>query len=446
MKRFVLAGVFLQLAILFIGLTWIAPLARDDGGGAAGATGGSGSTEEASAAAGPIAVALRDFAIEPEVIIAAAGQALAFEVTNGGESPHTFGVVAGSKTYETDQIDPGASATLQVPALEAGSYKTLCTVPGHEDLGMVGMLMVEEGAGGASANGGATTQTSLTAQQMADMHREGVEAFPAETRGAGNQVLEPEIQDGVKIFSLTAEELRWEVAPGEFKEAMAYNGQVPGPEIRVQPGDRVRVLLQNRTSQPTSIHFHGVTVPNDMDGVPYITQDPVMPGGAFEYEFTVKDVPGTHVYHSHFNSTEQVGRGLFGAFIIEPRGKPNWDREFTLFTDDGPLGFGLNGKSFPATAPFVAERGETVLIRLANDGALAHPMHLHGFHFEVVAEDGFPLASPYMADTLEISPGQRFDVLVEANNPGVWAFHCHILPHVEGPEGMFGMVTALVVE
>ena len=108
----------------------------------------------------------------------------------------------------------------------------------------------------------------------------------------------------------------------------------------------------------------------------------------------------------------------------------------------------LNGKEFPATQPIVANLGDEVLIHLANDGAQIHPMHLHGFHFQVVAEDGFVLDPQlrYMADTLMVAPGQRFDILVNAEYPGVWAFHCHILPHVEGPDGMYGMVTALVVQ
>jgi FtsP/CotA-like multicopper oxidase with cupredoxin domain len=122
------------------------------------------------------------------------------------------------------------------------------------------------------------------------------------------------------------------------------------------------------------------------------------------------------------------------------------DVESTLFLGDGPLGFVLNGKSFPATQPIAADRGDWVLIHMANDGSMLHPMHLHGYHFEVVAQDGFPLQDPYMADTLVVAPGQRFDVLVHAVHPGAWAFHCHILPHVEGPQGMFGMVTALIVQ
>jgi FtsP/CotA-like multicopper oxidase with cupredoxin domain len=157
------------------------------------------------------------------------------------------------------------------------------------------------------------------------------------------------------------------------------------------------------------------------------------------------------VYHSHFNSTEQVGKGLYGAFYVEPpRGFDELyggvDVEATLFLGDGPTGYVLNGKEFPATQPIVAGLGDRVLIHLSNDGAQIHPMHLHGYHFQVVAEDGFVLEQPYWADTLPVAPGQRFDILVEAAYPGVWAYHCHILPHVEGPQGMFGMVTALVVQ
>jgi FtsP/CotA-like multicopper oxidase with cupredoxin domain len=279
---------------------------------------------------------------------------------------------------------------------------------------------------------------------MAEAHRVSTVAFPAQTDGQGNQPLEPEDSDGTKVFRLRAQQVRWEVAPGEFVDAMAFNGQVPGPQLRVRQGDHVAMVVQNDMDQPTTVHFHGVTVPNAMDGVPYVTQDPIMPGHWFLYEFDVVDPPGTYVYHSHFNSTEQVGKGLFGAFVIEPE-QPDWDVEYTVFLSDAPLGFLLNGKSFPATAPLEAKLGQRVLLRLANDGELLHPMHLHGYHFQVVAQDGFALTQPYMADTLVIAPGQRFDVIVQADYAGAWAFHCHILPHVEGPEGMFGMVTALVV-
>jgi FtsP/CotA-like multicopper oxidase with cupredoxin domain len=328
---------------------------------------------------------------------------------------------------------------------------------------MIGMVMAFDGAGeapasptGASGMAGMTgTAGSTTLQEMLDGHKAGVESFPAKTEGAGNEPLEPRIDHGTKVFELTAEQVRWETKPGVFVDAMGFNGTVPGPEIRVQSGDHVRIVVHNDMDQPTTMHLHGVTVPNDMDGVPYITQDPIMPGGFFVYEFDVVDPPGMYVYHSHFNSTEQVGKGLYGAFIVEPRGG-DWsalygehvDVESTLFLGDGPTGYVLNGKEFPATQPIVAKQGDGVLIHMANDGAQIHPMHLHGFHFEVVAEDGFvlPKLQRYMADTLMIAPGQRYDLLVRADYPGVWAFHCHILPPVEGPQGMFGMVTALVVQ
>ena len=312
---------------------------------------------------------------------------------------------------------------------------------------------------------------SMTAVQMAQSHKAGVDAFVAQlkdgpnTKGTGNQVLAPTMQGDVKSFRLIATQLRWEVSPGQFVDAMAFNGQIPGPEIRVRQGDHVRVQVENQMDQPLVVHFHGMTVPNAMDGVPFITQDPIMPGQSWTYAFTVVDPPGFYVYHSHFNSTEQVGKGLYGAFMVLPKsgswrypsftidpmgylktGAPTTiGTESTLFLGDGPLGYNLNAKSFPATEPIMATRDDWVLIHLANEGSMLHPMHLHGYHFEVVAQDGFPLDQPYMADTLVIAPGQRFDVLVHAVYPGVWAFHCHILPHVEGPEGMYGMVTALIV-
>lgn len=192
---------------------------------------------------------------------------------------------------------------------------------------------------------------AMAAEQMAQSHKTGVDAFPAETQGTGNELLKPIVENGVKVFTLTATEVNWETSPDTFVDAMAYNG----PQVGI-------------------------------------------------------------------------------------------DDEFTLFLGDGPLGYVLNGKGFPATQPIVARTGDWVLIHIANDGAMLHPMHLHGYHFEVVAQDGFPLENPYMADTLVVAPGQRFDILVDAIYPGAWAFHCHILPHVEGPEGMYGMVTALVVQ
>jgi FtsP/CotA-like multicopper oxidase with cupredoxin domain len=254
----------------------------------------------------------------------------------------------------------------------------------------------------------------------------------------------------VKVFELTAREIQWEVEPGRMLPAMAYNGQVPGPQIRVREGDRVRVDVKNELTQSTAIHFHGLELPNDVDGVPFITQPPVKPGETYTYEFTVPDGnAGSHMYHSHHNSATQVGMGLLGAFIVEPK-RPRKiekvDRDYILILNDGAHGYTFNGKGFPATQPLVAKVGEKVRIRYMNEGMMIHPMHLHGMHMTVIDKDGWAQPQPWKCDTLNVAPGERWDVIVECDKPGTWAFHCHILPHAESEHGMFGMVTALVVE
>jgi FtsP/CotA-like multicopper oxidase with cupredoxin domain len=291
-----------------------------------------------------------------------------------------------------------------------------------------------------------------TARQRADtmdaMHEKGVKAFPAKTEGKGNQPFEPRIEKGVKVYDLTAEEIQWEVEPGRKAKAWAYNQQVPGPQIRVREGDRVRVNLTNKLPESTVIHFHGLELPNDQDGVPFITQPPVKPGESYTYEFTVPNA-GSHMYHSHHNAAFQVGMGLLGAFIVEPRQRrasQRADVDYVMVLNDGSHGYTLNGKSFPATEPVVCKQGQTVRLRFMNEGMMIHPMHLHGMHMTVIAKDGWDQPAPWKCDTLNIAPGERWDVLVKATNPGTWAFHCHILPHAESEHGMFGMVTALVVQ
>ena len=282
---------------------------------------------------------------------------------------------------------------------------------------------------------------------MDAMHEHGIKLFPAKTAGKGNQVLVPRLDHGVKVFELTASKIQWEVLPGQMTEAWAYNGQVPGPQIRVTEGDRVRIVLDNQLPESTSIHFHGLEVPNDQDGVPFITQPPVKPGQRYTYEFTVPN-SGTHMYHSHHDSTRQVGLGLLGAFIVAPRRPRPIERvehDYVLVLNDGPHGYTFNGKSFPATEPFTAKRGESIRIRFMNEGMMIHPMHLHGMHMTVIDKDGWPQPQPWRCDTLNVAPGERWDVIVKCNNPGTWAFHCHILPHAESSQGMFGMVTALIV-
>ena len=305
-----------------------------------------------------------------------------------------------------------------------------------------------DNAGGSFAAHPTTPQTGTPADPMDAMHEASVKAFPAKTAGRGNQTLAPRMVNGVKVFEITCSKVQWEVEAGRRVEAFAYNGQVPGPQIRVKEGDRVRMVVHNQLDQSTAVHFHGVEVPNSQDGVPFLTQPPIKPGATYTYEFTAPN-PGSHMYHSHHNSAEQVGKGLLGAFIIEPkspRAIEHADLDYVLILNDGFHGYTFNGKSFPATEPIVARLGQKVRIRYMNEGMMIHPMHLHGMHMTVIDKDGWPLPQPFRCDTLNVAPGERWDVVVNCNNPGTWALHCHILPHAESAHGMFGMVTALIVQ
>jgi FtsP/CotA-like multicopper oxidase with cupredoxin domain len=186
-----------------------------------------------------------------------------------------------------------------------------------------------------------------------------------------------------------------------------------------------------------------------MDGVPDITQDAIKPGETFTYDFVTRE-PMVGIYHSHHHGENQVPDGLFAAFLVGdmpvPAGVEVSQEIPMVLNDAGAIGFSLNGKSFPATAPIVAARGEWVMIHYLNEGLQSHPMHLHGMKQLVIAKDGYPLAVPYSADTIAVSPGERYTVLVQATEPGTWAYHCHILNHAENDQGMFGMVTAFVVQ
>ncbi|MEO5965242.1 MAG: multicopper oxidase domain-containing protein [Candidatus Limnocylindrales bacterium] len=262
--------------------------------------------------------------------------------------------------------------------------------------------------------------------------------------------LKPEKDGEWTVFRLTVDEI--EQAIDELKPtvaALGYNKATPGPTIRVTEGDKVRVIFTNNLKETTAVHFHGVEFDDVfMDGVPFVNQNPIVPGDSFTYEFTANR-PGSLMYHSHHNATDQVGRGLLGALIVDPK-KPSaddtFDREYTWISNDVLGGFTINGHGFPATVPILVAVGETVRVRFMNEGIMYHPFHSHGYRMKVVARDGYPLGSnAYYADTVTVGPGERWDVNIVADRIGVWAFHCHILPHVEGADGMFGMVNTLFV-
>ena len=307
---------------------------------------------------------------------------------------------------------------------------------------------------GASGAPGSTPGADHDANAMAVVKR-FLDGEAGKVEGAGNLPYgEPRLDGGTKVFELTVDKIRHRIdAQSDPIDALGFNGTWPGPRIDLVEGDRVRAIFTNNLDESTGIHFHGQQLPNNMDGVPHITQEPIVPGASFTYEFTARTV-GSHMYHSHHNATDQVGRGLLGAFIVHPKAaaervdrKYGVSQDIVWISNDTLGGFTINGRGFPATAPIVANLGDKILIRFMNEGVMMHPWHLHGMPMRVVARDGYELGTAsFRCDTLGVNPGERWDVVVDCTEPGAWAFHCHILPHAEGADGMYGMVTALVVQ
>lgn len=261
-------------------------------------------------------------------------------------------------------------------------------------------------------------------------------------------------------------DIRLVVAPGEVEieprrmyRTWLYNNQFPGPEIRVMQGERLRVTVENYLPEDTTIHWHGIPVPNAMDGVPGITQPPIGPGQTFVYNF-VADVPGSYLYHSHVGL--QIDRGLIGPLVVEEKHpRVDYDREHTLILDDflpdapapltnrglGPLrgggamgrgmmggmmngmmgiqappyaGLLINGRLPQDPAAFDTRRGERVRLRVLNpSGATTYRFAIAGHRMTVVSTDGRPV-QPLVVDSLDVGMGERYDVIVEANNPGAW--------------------------
>ncbi len=434
---------------------------------AAGASGGSPTaTADPGGAAAPssVAVQLDEFSISPSTIEVAEGGTLS--VTNNGAVEHDLAITG--TDLATPMLAAGQSADLDLSGLAPGVYEVLCTVPGHDSAGMVGSLVVV-GDDPAAADGHAEHTTAAAEEDWdaldAAMH-DSILAFPAETEGIGNQLLEPEavLDDGTKVFRLVAEIFDWEVEPGRVVEAWGYNRQVPGPMIKVDVGDTVRVIVENELPMGTDVHWHGVRVPNDQDGVAPLTQPLIASGDTFVYEFEARE-PAIGMYHPHHHGQMKLPNGMFGVFQIGtvgediplPTGRTIGGKEVPeeidvvaevpmVLNDAGAIGYSINGKGWPATEPIVVNEGDWFVVHYYNEGLQIHPMHLHQMPQLVFAKDGFPLDAPQWEDTVNVAPGERYSVLVQATDPGAWAFHCHILTHAERHEGMFGMVTALIVE
>lgn len=278
-----------------------------------------------------------------------------------------------------------------------------------------------------------------------------------------------------KEFNLIAAPSNQEIAPGKTLPVWTFNNSVPGPQIRVKQGDTIKVNLKNQLPEPVTIHWHGVPVPNAMDGIPGVTQNAVQPGQSFTYEFKA-DVPGTYWYHSHQDSVNQLDRGLYGAFIVEPKEGTDVDRDYTLVldewmssgeisgmnmsggnmsemdhskmnmgnenkastkTENSSMNMGhdmsmydlytINGKSGSLVDQLPVKEGDKVRIRLINAGYLSHQIHLHGHEFKVMATDGQPINNPGILkdNVVSIAPGERYDIEFVASNPGQWLIEDH---------------------
>ncbi len=251
-------------------------------------------------------------------------------------------------------------------------------------------------------------------------------------------------KDGVKQFKLRMAPITWTTAPGNTQTAYAFNGTIPGPVIRVNEGDRLRIIVTNDLPVPTSVHWHGMILPNEMDGVPGITQPLISPGASYTYLWTAV-ATGSHWYHTHTSGKDE-GLGLYGSLEIIPRtGDIPADHDYRVMIGDTYLGLVLNGKGFPYTYPLRAKVGEKVHIRVIDTGDQIHPIHLHGFPFQLVARDGIRLAVPEWMDTTLIGTGQTLDLLWTPMTAGNWLMHCHIFAHAHDDAGMMGLVTVLEV-
>jgi FtsP/CotA-like multicopper oxidase with cupredoxin domain len=264
-----------------------------------------------TAVATTLDLTVREFSIDGQ-LTAPAGD-VTLRITNAGSMSHN--VVFRPTELASPNVGPGGTVELALGELAPGSYELYCNIAGHEASGMVTTLVItgDGEAPAAAMDHGGMDYAAMDAAMM-----ESMLAYPAETEGKGNPVLEPTevLADGTKVFDLTAEIVDWEIEPGKLVEAWTYNGVVPAPQIILDRGDKIQVRVTNNLPLGTDIHWHGVHTPNDQDGVAPYTQDLIEPnGGTFTYEFTVED-DAIGMYHAHNHAQIQVVNGMFGVFRV----------------------------------------------------------------------------------------------------------------------------------
>src|SRR5499426_3269273 len=264
------------------------------------------------------------------------------------------------------------------------------------------------------------------------------------------------VVDGVKVFHLIIEEVDHAFDSGLRARCWGYDGRVNATVIEAVEGERIRVYVTNRLLTPTSVHWHGIYLPNGMDGVAGLTQPYIKAGETAKYEWTLRQ-HGTFMFHSHHDEMTQMGMGLIGMFVIHPRNPASEhrvDRDFSLMISEWSVKAGtarpntiemtdfnvltINGKVFPSTAPLVCKTGDRVRLRLGNLGATDHhPMHIHGHHFRITATDGedIPLSAQWPETTALIAVGQTRNLELVTDAPGDWALHCHMTHNVRNEVG-----------
>ena len=257
-----------------------------------------------------------------------------------------------------------------------------------------------------------------------------------------------------KEFHLVAEPVVREIAPGMKAHLWGYNGQSPGPTIECVEGDKVRIFVTNKLPEDTTIHWHGLLLPNGMDGVVGLNQPPIKPSETYVYEFGMRK-SGTFMYHPHADDMVQVAMGMYGAFVVHPR-DPKFmrvDRDFVFAMNAFAIDPGTyvprvtemtnfdlwtwNSRVFPGIDFLAAAKGDRVRIRMGNLTMTAHPIHLHGYDFKVTLTDGgwVPESARWPEVTIDVPVGAWRAVEFVADEPGDWAFHCHKLHHVMNSMG-----------
>jgi len=266
----------------------------------------------------------------------------------------------------------------------------------------------------------------------------------AQTERFGPKEAEVTREDDYKVVHLTSSKFEWQFRDDQAPvEVWGYNEQIPGPTLRFKEGEKVRIYYRNDLDEASTVHWHGLIVPNSMDGVGLLTQPAVMPGETFVYECEVPTTPGTFMYHAHMNDMEQVSMGLSGAFIVDPRdgGDGRFDQDHIMLLNNIQGHYLINGKEFPNIDPWLVRKGDVLRVRMINISPIEiHPMHFHGHFTKEIARDGTDLESSddgRVENTVLLAPGQTIDIEVKMNAPGkgAWIFHCHVLSHVMGPDG-----------